>query len=160
MKSENIFQYRLKNELTPKEQQVADFYDEHPKCSRLECCKEVYGGSNVFQLKNLSSIECSLRKKGYLFYTVDGHIIDMARGDVEVELKLKVQNKIGKGMIGNLKSNLRIFQVANHDKQIQLLKNHFKEAVLVLAENKIININALKQFKVEKGQLKLKSSIK
>lgn len=151
-KEELIFQYRLKNELTPKEQQVADFYDDNPGCSRLDCSKLVYGGSNVFQLKNLSSIECSLRKKGYLYYTIEGHIIDMARIDLDIELKLKIQNKVGKSMIGYLKSNIRILQVATHDKQIELLKSHFKETVSVLVENKILNVNTLKYFNVEKNK--------
>ncbi len=159
MKKElNIFQYRQSDLLTPKEQQVADFYDDNPNASRLDCSKHIYGGSNVFQLQNLSGIECNLRKKGYLYYTVNGRIIDMADKNADVELKLQVQNKIGKKMIGHLKSNVRVAQVANHDKQFQLIKAQFKEAVQVLIDEKVISIPAnFNFFKLKPNQKLIKN---
>ncbi len=158
-KDELIFQYRMKDLLTKREQQVADFYDDNPLASRLDCSKHIYGGANVFQLQNLSSIECSLRKKGYLFYTINGHIIDMARKDVDVNLKLKVQQKVGSAMIGHLKSNIRIMQVATDQKQFDLIKTQFKDTVQVLLDEKIINVpNFMRYFKVEPRQKLLKTT--
>src|SRR3990167_5768721 len=149
----NTSQFIEKNELTRLQQAVRDFYDDHPNSSRIECCKAVYGGSNVFQLQNLSSIECALRKKGYLFYTVNGRIIDMAREDIDIELKLKIQKSIGKKMVGFIKSNVRIMQVATDEKQLYLAKDQFKESVMVLVQNNFIDLKGVGKILLEhKGQ--------
>lgn len=139
-KEENIFQYRQPNLLSSKEQEVADFYDDNPLASRLDCSKHIYGGSNVFQLQNLSTIECNLRKKGYLYYTIDGKIVDMARNDVDIELKLRIQSRIGGAMIGNLKSGIRVISVARDPRQFEVVKNQFKKVVQILIDEKVISI--------------------
>jgi hypothetical protein len=150
-----VSQYHEKNFLSPLQQKVADYYDDHPNCSRLDCAKEIYGNSDPFSMQNLSNIECSLRKKGYLYYSVNYKIIDMEKDDVDIDLKLIVQKRIGQNMIGYLKSNIRLVQCATDDRQLQLAKSQFKESLLHLVDAKFIKGSEINIPEINNNQLLL-----
>ncbi len=127
-------------ELSRSQQKVYDFYSEHPGATHIECCKEIYGRSDVFLLQNLQQVECALRKRGHLFYSVNGRVWDIASKDTDLEIKLIVQNRLGKKMIGYLKSNIRILRQGSDKERLALAKEQFKETVKLLVDEKIITL--------------------
>lgn len=130
----SVGQYFEKEILTPKQQRVVDYYSENPYTTRIECCKEIYGDANPFHLQDLSAIETQIRKKGYLFYVSNGKVIDMARKDVDVELKLKVQKRIGGIFFGYLRSNAQIFSAATDKKQKEFASIQWKNSLQKLID--------------------------
>lgn|SRR3990167_1488699 len=144
-----VSQYYEKEILSPLQQRVADYYDEHPGSSRLDCAKAIYGTSNPFTMQNLSNLECTLRKKGYLFYSIYSRVIDMARDDVDIDLRMKVQRRAGRSMIGQLKSNIRLIQVAKDDRLLEIAKLSFKESLGYLVQADFIKLNEINQTEIE-----------
>lgn len=141
-------------ELSKTQQKVYDFYSEHPGATHIECCKEVYGRSDVFLLQNLQQVECALRKRGHLFYSIGGKVYDIASKDTPLDIKLKVQSKIGKSMIGYLKSNVRILHRAKNKEQIALAKEQFKETIQLLVDEKVLTMPLVNRlFLKPQGQL-------
>lgn len=127
-------------ELSKNQQKVYDFYSENPGATHIECCKDLYGRSDVFLLQNLQQVECALRKRGYLFYSVEGRVYDIASKNTSLDIKLRVQKRIGKGMMGYLKSNVRILHQSTNKEQLSLAKEQFKEAVYLLVNEKVITL--------------------
>lgn len=129
--------------LSSRESKVVEFYQSHRNVTRNECCKSVYGSDGPFDMRNLSVIETSIRKKGFLFYTAKGIVVDMTDETIDPDLRMKVQHKIGSNMVGYLKSNVRLMLATVNEKQLELAKQQFKESVMVLADNGFINLHGL-----------------
>lgn len=122
--------------LSAKRQLVADYITSHPGCTKEDVCERIYGEVNIFKLQNLENVLLGLRKNGYLFYTPEakGEIINMADPDIEVSKKIKVDSRIGNGMIGFVKSKVRITAVAVDEAQIAASKSQLLEVDKLLAE--------------------------
>lgn len=153
---EKVSKFIESNELTPREQSCYDFLSEHPGATNIQACKAVYRRCDVFLLKNLSQVFSTLRKKGYLFYTVRGQVWDIGSKDTTLEIKLIAQKSLGKKMIGYLKSNVRVMQQATNKAQLEPVKEQLKEAVELLVAEKVINLQGLRRLILTKGQKPVK----
>ena len=113
---------------------VVGYYSEHPGGTRVECCREVYGRCDIFLLSNLGSIESQLRKKGFLFYSVDGRVIDFNSDDVPPSEKMKVQRRLGSSMLGIIGSNVRIMAAIDNPALMIQAQETMKQASRLLLQ--------------------------
>jgi len=124
------------NKLSAKRQIVADYIKSHPGCTKEDVCEKIYEVVNLFTLQNLDNLLSGLRKNGYLFYTPDnkGELVDLADPEVEVSKKMKVDLRIGNGMLGFVKAKVRITAVATDPLQIEASRQQLHEVDKLLAE--------------------------